>query len=138
MGVALLGLASPALMPSITIVGYHQVILFTAVALGSGALCLCALHEPWLAWLSIKPLRYLGKISYGLYVFHDIGIQLAKAIVTWLVSHNVSVVSSWQWIAISTSAFVITLALAAASYRFLESPFLRLKRRFETVRTRPV
>jgi len=138
MGVALLGLASPALMPSITIVGYHQVILFTAVALGSGALCLCALHEPWLAWLSIKPLRYLGKISYGLYVFHDIGIQLAKSIVTWLVSHHVSVVSSSQWIAISTSAFVITLALAAASYRFLESPFLRLKRRFETVRTRPV
>jgi peptidoglycan/LPS O-acetylase OafA/YrhL len=135
-GVALLGLASPAFMPMIGIVGWHQVIVFTTVALGSGALCVCALHEPWLAWLSAKPLRYLGKISYGLYVFHLLGIQLALSIVTSLVSHNVPVL--WKWAATGTSAFLITLALSAASYRFLESPFLRLKRRFETIRTRAV
>lgn len=136
MGVALLGLASPAFMPSITILGYHQVILFTTVAFGSGSLCLCALHEPWLAWLSIKPLRYLGKISYGLYVFHMLGMETAKSIVAWLVGHGVPLVS--RWIAISSSAFLITLALSAAAYRFLESPFLRLKRRFETIKTRAV
>jgi peptidoglycan/LPS O-acetylase OafA/YrhL len=136
MGVALLGLASPAFMPMIGIVGWHQVIVFTTVALGSGALCLCALHEPWLAWFSSKPLRYVGKISYGLYVFHLLGVHLALSIVTWLVGHNVPVVS--EWIATSASAFLITLALSAASYRFLESPFLRLKRRFESIRTRAV
>jgi peptidoglycan/LPS O-acetylase OafA/YrhL len=136
MGVALIGLASSVFMPSIVIMGWHQVILYTTVALGSGALFLCALHEPWLAWLSSKPLRYLGKISYGLYVFHMVGIASALTSVTWLVGHNVPVGS--QWIATSSSAFLITLALSAASYQFLESPFLRLKGRFETIRTRAV
>jgi peptidoglycan/LPS O-acetylase OafA/YrhL len=52
---------------------------------------------------------YLGKISYGLYVFHAVAIRL------------------------TTSPFLalpFTIALAAVSYRFLESPFLRLKDRF--------
>jgi hypothetical protein len=31
----------------------------------------------------------------------------------------------------------ITIVLASASYRFLETPFLRMKKRFELVRSRP-
>jgi peptidoglycan/LPS O-acetylase OafA/YrhL len=34
--------------------------------------------------------------------------------------------------------FVITVLLAMASYRWIESPFLRLKDRFATVLSRPV
>jgi peptidoglycan/LPS O-acetylase OafA/YrhL len=35
-------------------------------------------------------------------------------------------------------AFLMTVALALASYRWIESPFLRLKDRFATVLSRPV
>jgi peptidoglycan/LPS O-acetylase OafA/YrhL len=35
-------------------------------------------------------------------------------------------------------AFVVTLVLAFASYRWIESPFLRLKSRFAPVLSRPV
>ena len=74
------------------------------------------------------PFIYLGRISYGLYVFHELanhtfpyffrsrlgGLPFAQLLVT----------------------FPVTVAFAALSYRFLESPFLRLKERFEVVRSR--
>jgi peptidoglycan/LPS O-acetylase OafA/YrhL len=38
----------------------------------------------------------------------------------------------------SVVALALTIALAAASYRWLESPFLRMKERFARVQSRPV
>ena len=35
-------------------------------------------------------------------------------------------------------ALLLTIGLATLSYRWLETPFLRLKRRFETLHTRPI
>ena len=52
---------------------------------------------------------YLGKISYGLYVFHAAVIRLVPSPIL---------------------ALPLTIAIAAFSYRYLESPFLRLKDRF--------
>jgi peptidoglycan/LPS O-acetylase OafA/YrhL len=53
---------------------------------------------------------YLGKISYGLYVFHAAAIHIVPSPIL---------------------ALPLTVAIAALSYRYLESPFLRLKHRFE-------
>ena len=52
---------------------------------------------------------YLGKISYGLYVFHAAVIRVVPSPIL---------------------ALPLTVAIAALSYRYLESPFLRLKDRF--------
>jgi len=59
---------------------------------------------------------YLGKISYGLYVFHAAMIRLVPS---------------------PLLALPLTVGIAAVSYRYLESPFLRLKNRFTHVGTRP-
>jgi peptidoglycan/LPS O-acetylase OafA/YrhL len=76
-------------------------------------------------WLVSAPLVYLGRISYGLYALHRLGLALAKLCVPGNSprSFGVSVV-------IGAGA---TVALAALSYRFLEQPFLRLKDRFTVV-----
>lgn len=74
-----------------------------------------------------KFVLYLGRISYGLYVFHGP--------VLWLFAYS----HFFQHRAFSILATgACTLLLAAASYRFFETPFLRLKSRFETVKTRPI
>jgi peptidoglycan/LPS O-acetylase OafA/YrhL len=66
---------------------------------------------PVLAW---RPLAYLGRISYGLYLVHYLLI----------------------WSGIPWPMVVLgTLAIASVSYRYLEQPFLRLKDR-GFVRTR--
>jgi peptidoglycan/LPS O-acetylase OafA/YrhL len=77
------------------------------------------------------PLIYLGKISYGLYVLHDFGVFLTDKLLP--VSHGT--VHALLRIGLSLP---ITITLAAFSYHFLESPFLRLKGRFTRVASRPV
>lgn len=77
-----------------------------------------------------KTLLYLGKISYGLYVIHEFAHLLAKQIFP--ASTPLQVVGQ------SAIGLALTILLAAASYRWLESPFLRLKERFAHVQSRPV
>jgi peptidoglycan/LPS O-acetylase OafA/YrhL len=72
----------------------------------------------------------LGKISYGLYMLHTLGLLLALS-----VFHPVR---GWQLLATKALGFVVTLVLAFASYRWIESPFLRLKNRFAPVLSRPI
>jgi len=72
----------------------------------------------------------LGKISYGLYVWHLTAILIVVKLFhpSW----------GWQLLAVKGLGFVMTVMLALASYRWIESPFLRLKDKFATVLSRPV
>jgi peptidoglycan/LPS O-acetylase OafA/YrhL len=75
-------------------------------------------------------LLYLGKISYGLYVLHEFAHYCAARLIP--------AATPLTLIAQSAIGLALTILLAAASYRWLESPFLRLKERFAHVRSRPV
>lgn len=83
---------------------------------------------------SAEPLVYLGKISFGLYVFHATALEIGSALVDRFNIHNVFARVS----VVGAVSFVFTVLLAMLSYRYLESPFLRLKERFTLVRTRNV
>lgn len=75
-------------------------------------------------------LLYFGKISYGLYVLHEFAHFCAMRILP--------ASTPLQVIAQSAIGLTLTILIAAASYRWLESPFLRLKERFAHVQSRPV
>jgi peptidoglycan/LPS O-acetylase OafA/YrhL len=77
----------------------------------------------------LAPVIYLGKISYGLYVFHLPWLRVIDLFVLPRVSQN-------RFPIHLATGFLLTIATAALSYRLLEQPFLRLKSRFEFVRTR--
>jgi peptidoglycan/LPS O-acetylase OafA/YrhL len=77
-----------------------------------------------------RALLYLGKTSYGLYVLHEFAHFCAIRLVPASAPRGV--------FAQSLVGLVLTVLLAAASYRWLESPFLRLKERFAHVQSRPV
>ena len=81
--------------------------------------------------LTSRPLRACGRVSYGMYLLH------------WpLVVFSVPVLEKWQadvapsitGVAIGLGAIAlgiaITYVLAEVSFRFVETPFLRLKERF--------
>ena len=82
-----------------------------------------------------KILGYLGKISYGLYVYHVACIWLAQKIIETVISPERLLVHP---LSILLLALTITILISMLSYHFLEKPFLRLKKRFTLIQSRPI
>lgn len=74
--------------------------------------------------LTSRPLVFLGRISYGLYVFHAAALYVTEHLFPDVPRRAVV-------------GLLLTVAAAAVSYYVLEMPFLRLKERFTHVRSRP-
>jgi peptidoglycan/LPS O-acetylase OafA/YrhL len=83
-----------------------------------------------------QPLIYLGKISYGLYVFHIVWLNLGKDALERLSGGRLSP-QAFELI-VMAAALPATTVTAMLSYRYLESPFLRFKKRFTLVSSRPL
>ncbi len=105
--------------------GLPSLFTYPVAALASLLLLLGALrsstdwHTNRLASIAI----YLGRISYGLYVFHLAGLAIA----TQLHFRRLHAVVG----------LLITIAISIVSYHALEKPFLRLKRRFTIIPSSP-
>jgi len=106
-----------------------MVLGYPAAALGSVALLVAVLNEH--AMLRKSALVYLGRISYGLYVFHVLGLMISDYTV------QDQTASLGRYILRVSVALATTIGLAAASYRWLETPFLQIKQRFTHVLSRP-
>lgn len=74
-------------------------------------------------WLDFGPVRFLGTISYPIYLYHGWGLGLGE----WLTD----VPHLGRFIA----GTVFTVAGAVGSYYIVEQPFLRLKQRFTPARS---
>jgi peptidoglycan/LPS O-acetylase OafA/YrhL len=75
----------------------------------------------------------LGKISYGLYVYHMLALQISRQLLLRLGAWGH--LHSWLW---SSIAFALTVLAARLSYAFYEKPFLLLKKRFEIIHGRGI
>lgn len=98
---------------------------FTLIDVFAGALILECIHPgSWLGQiLSFKPLRLLGIVSYGFYVYHDLlhdffGFFAARFF------------PSMGYAGIVVTALVGTALISTLSYQLLEKPMLKLKARF--------
>jgi peptidoglycan/LPS O-acetylase OafA/YrhL len=86
----------------------------------------------WNAALVRNPLLvYLGKISYGLYVYHPLGLWFTEKLFHIFRMPFPPLIGPF-------TGLCLTIVFAFVSYRILESPFLRLKGRFTKVSSRPV
>jgi peptidoglycan/LPS O-acetylase OafA/YrhL len=121
--------AMSALENNATVSTWHLSAAHSLTAFGSLAIMLAVLGTTHPFFRS-KALIYLGKISYGLYVIHEFAHLLARQIFP--------AASPLRVLMQSGISLALTVALAAASYRWLETPFLRLKERYAHVRSRPV
>jgi peptidoglycan/LPS O-acetylase OafA/YrhL len=77
-------------------------------------------------------LNYLGKISYGIYMYHLICIAFVFHLLDyWL--HFPLRLEGWHSALLYVFSIPLTLGVSALSYHFLEYPFIRKKRTFTTV-----
>jgi peptidoglycan/LPS O-acetylase OafA/YrhL len=77
-------------------------------------------HPLW-SWLNSRPMRYLGRISYPLYLYQQVTLYPVRRIL-----HAQPV-----WLQLGV-AVAVTVGVASLSYYCIERPFLRWKRRFQT------
>ncbi len=85
-------------------------------------------------------LTYLGRISYGLYIYHSLILYL-------VFKKAGRMLSDWtSWMNLPRSVMpsigtglvlLLTVLIAHLSYKFVERPFLRIKERFAFVQSRP-
>jgi peptidoglycan/LPS O-acetylase OafA/YrhL len=112
----------------VTVGGWHHLPLYAMIGLGTTLLCRAALHDPALSFLGSRPLRYLGKISFGLYVFHWEGIH-------WGIKACIGM-GTRNWFVLLLISGLLTLAAAILSYELFEKRFLALKKLYEAVPSR--
>ena len=102
----------------------------TFINVYAGALIVCSLVPGFAHRLfGLASLRWIGRISYGAYVFHDICHISYGEFIIYVGRHVPYVAANGQMVFVLFS-LACTLLLASLSYRFFESPFLRLKERW--------
>ena len=124
--------------PPIELNSIHNIWRYTAVSLTMGAVLLLSLRDSsWLCTcLATGPLRYLGKISYGLYVYHLLALAAAHYSINLVTAVYPRTGPTTQFIFETAGALTLTIAVSAVSYRWLEKPFLRWKANYEVIKSR--
>lgn len=119
-----------AILPSIEMLGWQQIPGYTVVALACSLLLMGVLRDNFVSRvLSVGVLRYLGKISFGIYVYHVFCMAAGKKIA--------DAIAPGSWCVATLASAALTLSVAALSYQFFEKRFLVIKERFAVVKSRP-
>ncbi len=83
-------------------------------------------------WLDV-----LGRISYGIYVYHSFAVAGVLLALLWFRERTLFALSPVAFnLILYTSSIALTLAIAWISYRYYEQRFLELKPRFSVVASR--
>ncbi|HWN31784.1 MAG TPA: acyltransferase [Pseudonocardia sp.] len=113
---------APALVAVVGVVvaaGVSRDIIGTAMALLVAAMCVREDHL-LARVLACRPLAYLGRISYGMYLLHMLCANLVRVPL-----HRTS------GLAVFGGTLALVILAASASHRWFEAPFLALKHRLQ-------
>jgi peptidoglycan/LPS O-acetylase OafA/YrhL len=104
----------------------------SAIALASAGVIALALRSHLVAGLcTLRPMRWLGKYSYGIYVFHLILFTYLDEPLRSLIRTHITPNKGVDIILNGLLIFCISITAAYLSYNLFEKRFLRLKRFFD-------
>lgn len=72
--------------------------------------------------LEIKPFKFLGEISYGLYMYHPLCIIFSIKLL--------SLIGFLNNFSLYSSILFLTVSISFLSYKYFEKPFLKLKNKY--------
>jgi len=101
-----------------------------------------------LAFLGVQPRLlprwtiYLGRISFGLYVYHGLALSFTHhLVIDRLNIVGIQIFSLKVFLAAGLSIglpFGLTVLIATLSYRYFETPFLKMKKRHAVIESQPI
>lgn len=109
------------------IYGHHQIysVLFGIIIINAAA------NTKSLLGKKIKVVDYFGKISYGIYMYHNIMIVLSLKLCSMYLGHT----STLFFVISLITSILLTLLISHLSYRYFEQFFLNLKTRFTVIKS---
>jgi peptidoglycan/LPS O-acetylase OafA/YrhL len=123
-------------LPQMETSGVGRVLVYPAAAILCASLvCMALVFRPVSGLLSDRIATFLGSISFGLYVFHFLGIIVARKSVELFITISPETDAA-HYLVYAFVAFSFTVGLSTLSYYSLERPFLRLKDRLAVVHGR--
>jgi peptidoglycan/LPS O-acetylase OafA/YrhL len=116
--------SADAFQPFFATIGYTLVAILYACLIHRSV---CYPDAPFSKLFQNAILKLVGRVSYGLYVFHyPLLIIFQPRLYNWLVRHHVS--RPYPTAISSFACIFTTFLLAYISFRYFESPFLRMKK----------
>jgi peptidoglycan/LPS O-acetylase OafA/YrhL len=80
-------------------------------------------------WVALKAIAYLGRVSFGCYLYHWLVWNIFQSLdIGYSVGSGFTI---FGWLL----GLFVTLVLSVISYRFLEAPFLDIRRRYQAAPT---
>lgn len=119
-------------LPHIDHISYWLILSYSLVGLSTSMILFSVLNSNRLKeFFSLELFVFLGKRSYGLYMYHLLGRGLGNYAA-------IHVPESFGPLTQFLCSLAFTIIAAIISYRIIETPFLKLKKKFEVVISRPI
>jgi len=108
----------------------HNIFLFTAMAfLFGGLVALCVSGSRLTSWLAARPLIQVGKVSYGIYLYHIFVFFVVSSVFARIHRGITLAIDPWR-IALILCSIASAYIVALVSWKFIEAPAIALKSRF--------
>jgi peptidoglycan/LPS O-acetylase OafA/YrhL len=123
--------------PGISANDISIVALVSLASFASGCFFWAVLKDETISkFFTTKPLVALGKISYGLYIWHFLALYLSSFLVRALIAYFYAgtpneTIQIIGWFIFSFLALFISILFATLSWHLLEKPFNALRQRFQ-------
>lgn len=122
---------------------YYDALKFSFLALSFGGLVAFCVDEnsitgarSLIRLIALPPLRFVGKISYCLYIVHLAAFAIAVSHQSQNLLLRVPGYSSQGW-SVVAAGWLLSFAVATLSWYLFESPILRLKKHFSVIGESP-
>jgi peptidoglycan/LPS O-acetylase OafA/YrhL len=122
-----------SLLPNVEDISYLLILTYLFVGISTSLVLFSVSNSNLLKKVfSKKVLVFLGKRSYGLYIYHLFGNGIAGILIDKLHFIPSGLLASFL------CCLTITIIASIISYKIIETPFLKLKKRFEVIISRPI
>jgi len=130
---SLLSFILTCLLPNVWITSNWLHITYLLVGISTSLALFSVLNSNFLKRVfSIKLFVFLGKRSYGLYVYHLFANTVSSIMIKYIPSIPSNLLASFLY------SLSITILVSIISYKVIEKPFLKLKKKFEVIISRPI